>query len=55
MHAEEKAHVDVGKTEDGTDVSGSITVPECAYDTEPDDYVVRSDSQLQGLPVVLMR
>lgn len=29
-----------GKTEDGTDVSGSIKVPECAYDTQPDEYVV---------------
>ncbi|OAL34293.1 hypothetical protein AYO20_06346 [Fonsecaea nubica] len=32
-----------GKTEDGTDVSGSIRVPECAYDTEPDDYVFEID------------
>lgn len=31
-----------GKTSDGTDVSGSIRVPECAYDTEPDEYVVCS-------------
>lgn len=30
----------IGKTEDGTEVSGSIRVPECAYDTEPDEYVV---------------
>ncbi|EXJ85641.1 hypothetical protein A1O1_06007 [Capronia coronata CBS 617.96] len=32
-----------GKTEDGTDVSGSIKVPECAYDTEPDEYVFDID------------
>ena len=40
MHVKEKAHICVGKTQDGTDVSGSIKVPECAYDTEPDEYVV---------------
>jgi len=32
-----------GKTADGTDVSGSIRVPECAYDTEPDEYVFEID------------
>ncbi|EXJ92384.1 hypothetical protein A1O3_00934 [Capronia epimyces CBS 606.96] len=32
-----------GKTQDGTDVSGSIKVPECAYDTEPDEYVFEID------------
>ncbi|EHY55429.1 Co-chaperone [Exophiala dermatitidis] len=32
-----------GKTEDGTDVSGTIKVPECAYDTEPDEYVFDID------------
>jgi len=32
-----------GKTQDGTDVSGSIRVPECAYDTEPEDYVFEID------------
>ena len=31
-----------GKTREGTDVSGSIKVPECAYDTEAEEYVVRS-------------
>jgi activator of HSP90 ATPase len=31
-----------GKTKDGEDVSGSISVPEVAHDTEPDEYVVRS-------------
>lgn len=30
-----------GKTKDGEDVSGSISVPEVAHDTEPDEYVVR--------------
>lgn len=30
----------VGETKDGEDVSGSITVPEVAHDTEPDEYVV---------------
>lgn len=32
-----------GKTAEGTDVSGSIRVPECAYDTEPDEYVFEID------------
>jgi len=32
-----------GKTADGTDVNGSIRVPECAYDTEPDEYVFEID------------
>jgi activator of HSP90 ATPase len=31
-----------GKTNEGVDVSGTIRVPECAYDTEPEEYVVRS-------------
>lgn len=31
-----------GKTKEGIDVSGSIKVPECAYDTEPEEYVVCS-------------
>lgn len=30
-----------GQTEDGQDVSGSITIPEVAHDTEEDEYVVR--------------
>lgn len=29
-----------GKTKDGEDVSGTITVPEVAHDTEEDEYVV---------------
>lgn len=33
-----------GKTSEGTDVSGSIKVPECAYDTEAEEYVVRSSA-----------
>jgi len=32
-----------GKTKEGTDVSGSIRVPECAYDTEPEEYVFEID------------
>ena len=40
MHAKRRLIFWVGKTQDGTDVSGSIKIPECAYDTEPDDYVV---------------
>lgn len=35
----------VGKIADGSDVSGSIKVPECAHDTEEDDYVVGAHSQ----------
>ena len=30
-----------GKTKDDEDVSGTITVPEVAHDTEEDEYVVR--------------
>ena len=30
-----------GKTKDAEDVSGTITVPEVAHDTEEDEYVVR--------------
>jgi hypothetical protein len=30
----------VGKNKEGVDVAGSIRVPECAYDTEEDEYVV---------------
>jgi len=33
----------VGKTKDGEDVSGSITSPEVAHDTEEDEYVVCID------------
>jgi activator of HSP90 ATPase len=29
-----------GKNKEGVDVAGSIRVPECAYDTEEDEYVV---------------
>lgn len=29
-----------GKNKDGEDVSGTITIPEVAHDTEEDDYVV---------------
>ncbi|KIX06342.1 uncharacterized protein Z518_04318 [Rhinocladiella mackenziei CBS 650.93] len=32
-----------GKTQEGTDVSGSIRVPECAYDTELEEYVFEID------------
>ncbi|KAK5944000.1 Co-chaperone [Knufia obscura] len=32
-----------GKNKEGADVSGSIKVPECAYDTEPDEYVFEID------------
>ncbi|RVX75681.1 hypothetical protein B0A52_00037 [Exophiala mesophila] len=32
-----------GKTREGTDVSGSIKVPECAYDTEAEEYVFEID------------
>lgn len=31
-----------GKTKDDEDVSGTITIPEVAHDTEEDEYVVRS-------------
>lgn len=31
-----------GKTKDEEDVSGNITIPEVAHDTEQDEYVVRS-------------
>jgi len=30
-----------GKTKDGEDVSGTISIPEVAHDTDEDDYVVR--------------
>jgi len=32
-----------GKNKEGADVAGSIKVPECAYDTEPDEYVFEID------------
>ena len=32
----------IGETKDAEDVSGSITIPEVAHDTEEDEYVVRS-------------
>ena len=31
-----------GTTKDAEDVSGTVTVPEVAHDTEEDEYVVRS-------------
>lgn len=31
-----------GKNAEGEEVSGTITVPEVAHDTEEDEYVVRS-------------
>jgi hypothetical protein len=31
----------LGKTKDDEDVSGTITVPEVAHDTEENEYVVR--------------
>jgi activator of HSP90 ATPase len=37
-----EAHLGLGKTKNGVDVSGSINVPEVAHDTEPEDYVVCS-------------
>ena len=33
--------VPAGKTKDGEEVTGSISIPEVAHDTEPDEYVVR--------------
>ena len=33
---------DLGSTEDDSDVTGSITIPEVAHDTEEDEYVVCS-------------
>lgn len=30
-----------GKTKDGEEVTGNISIPEVAHDTEPDEYVVR--------------
>lgn len=38
----ERAHGYAGKTKDGEDVSGSVTVPEVAHDTEFNEYVVGS-------------
>jgi activator of HSP90 ATPase len=35
------AHINIGRTKDGEDVSGRINVPEVAHDTEPEEYVVR--------------
>lgn len=32
----------LGKTKEGEDVSGTITIPEVAHDTEEDEYVVCS-------------
>lgn len=32
----------IGKNKDGEDVSGTITIPEVAHDTEEDEYVVCS-------------
>jgi hypothetical protein len=29
-----------GKNKEGSDVAGSIKVPECAYDTEEEEFVV---------------
>ena len=31
-----------GKTTDGTQVSGTITIPEAAHDTQENEYVVRT-------------
>lgn len=39
MHNEPKANC-LGKTKDEEDVSGTITVPEVAHDTEENEYVV---------------
>lgn len=36
------ADLATGKTKDGESVSGTITIPEVAHDTEEDEYVVRS-------------
>lgn len=38
----------VGSTEEEEDVTGSITIPEVAHDTEEDEYVVRSLCTLPG-------
>lgn len=35
----------VGSTAEDQDVSGTITIPEVAHDTEEDDFVVRSFGQ----------
>jgi hypothetical protein len=32
----------LGKNKDGEDVSGTVSIPEVAHDTEEDEYVVRS-------------
>ena len=32
-----------GKNAEGEESSGSIRIPECAYDTEEDEYVVREE------------
>lgn len=37
-----------GKTKDDESVSGTITIPEVAHDTDPDEYVVRSLHLLDG-------
>lgn len=44
MYMHKIADWNVGKIADGSDVSGSIKVPECAHDTEEDEYVVGADS-----------
>jgi len=33
--------MELGKTSEGEEVSGTITTPEVAHDTEVDEYVVR--------------
>jgi hypothetical protein len=33
--------IGLGKSKGGEDVSGTITIPEVAHDTEEDEYVVR--------------
>lgn len=38
----------VGSTKEEEDVTGSITIPEVAHDTEEDEYVVRSLCNLTG-------
>lgn len=40
-----------GKASDGTEASGTITVPEVAHDTEEDEYVVRLSECNVILPV----
>lgn len=44
----------IGKTKDEESVSGSVTIPEVAHDTEEDEYVVCNRSTYKPLPLVGM-